>query len=245
MSHTEQHIPFPRFIWRRRFLKRLAQIALALLTKMEVEGAENIPANGPLIVAANHFHFADPVVILATMPGLIEFIGDETTPNAPGFLSWIRKLWGYILIHRGASSHDGLRKAVQMLKGGGMLFIAPEAGSWAPVLRPARPGVSFLAAQSGAVILPVGLMGLNDIFPSLWRGRRATIVVRYGRPFGPLKATGRGKERRAQLDAMGDEIMQQIAQLIPPEQRGYYAEDEAVRAAALAAAVYPWDEVAE
>ena len=245
MSDGKRHIPYPRFIWRRRFLKRLARFVLALLTRMEVEGAENIPAKGPLLVVVNHFHFADPVVVLATMPGLIEFIGDETTPNAPAFLSWMRKLWGYILIHRGAASHDGLRKAVRLLKMGGVLFIAPEAGSWATVLRPARPGVSFLAAQSGASILPVGLIGLNDIFPSLWRGRRATVIVRFGQPFGPLQATGRGKERRAQLDAIGDEIMQQIAQLLPPEQRGYYSDDAQIREAAMAAAVYPWDEVTE
>jgi len=155
-------------------------------------------------------------------------------------VSWIRKLWGYILIRRGGASLQGLRQAVDVLSQDGILFVAPEAGSWAPVLRPARPGAAFLATQSGSPLLPVGLDGLNDIFPMLRRGRRAQVTVRIGQPFGPFKTSGRGQERRRQLDQIGHEIMRQIALLIPPERRGIYSKDAAVREATKEAANYPW-----
>jgi len=77
------------------------------------------------------------------------------------------------------------------------LGIFPEGGNWATVLRFARPGTAYLAAQTGARILPIGLSGLNDIFP-LKFGKRPRVVFRIGKPFGPFRVEGRGRERRRQ-----------------------------------------------
>ncbi|MCK4356524.1 hypothetical protein KAW44_05520, partial [Candidatus Bipolaricaulota bacterium] len=107
--------------------------------------------------------------------------------------------------------------------------------------RPPRPGTAFLAVRTGARILPLGFDGLLDIFPSLRRGRRARVTVRIGKPFGPFQATGQGRERRTQLEEIGHTIMRNIAELIPPERRGHYSDDPAIRAAARGTEVYPWE----
>jgi 1-acyl-sn-glycerol-3-phosphate acyltransferase len=240
MSSSRLSQPIPGLNRRRRFLKWVASLSLSLLSDLRIEGTENLPESGPLIVVSNHFHFGDPAAIVCMVPWPIEFIGDATTPNAPLLLSWIRNIWGYLLIRRGGFSREGLLTAANIIKEGGVLFVAPEAGSWAPVLRPPRPGVSFLATRTGAPILPVGLVGLNDIFPSLRRGRRAKVTIRIGPVFGPFEVTGRGRQRRRQVDDIGHVIMQHIAPLIPPEQRGCYSDDPQIREAAAAAAVYPW-----
>ena len=86
---------------------------------------------------------------------------------------------------------------------------------------------------------------MSDIFPELRRGRRTTIMIRIGRPFGPYTISGRGRERREQLDAIGHDIMQHIADLLPPDKRGVYSSDPAIRAAAEAVAAYPWDPTVE
>ena len=91
-----------------------------------------------------------------------------------------------------------------------------------------------------APLLPVGIHGLNDVFPALGKGKRAKVTVRIGKPFGPFTVTGRGRERREQLDEIGHEIMRQIAHLIPVERRGIYSTDAAVREATKEAANYPW-----
>jgi hypothetical protein len=88
----------------------------------------------------------------------------------------------------------------------------------------------------------MGFANLNQVFPCLRRGRRATVTVRIGKPFGPFQAEGRGRERRPKLEAIGDKIMQRIARLIPPEKRGHYSKDPAIRAAAEGTEIYPWDE---
>ena len=79
--------------------------------------------------------------------------------------------------------------------------------------------------------------------PRLRQGRRATVTIRVGKPFGPLQVDGKGRERRRQLDALGDEIMQQIAALIPPQTHGVYAADPALRQAAAAVAAYPYHDL--
>jgi 1-acyl-sn-glycerol-3-phosphate acyltransferase len=68
--------------------------------------------------------------------------------------------------------------------------VYPEAGSWATVLRPARPGTAFLAAQTGAEILPMGFDGLLNVFSCLRRRRRAKVIARIGKPFGPFQVEG-------------------------------------------------------
>ena len=161
-------------------------------------------------------------------------------PHAPVATRIIPLLWGYHPLYRGTGAKDSLKAAERILRRGGVLGIFPEAGNWATILRPARPGTAFLAARTGAPLLPVGLVGLNDVFPSLRRGRRASIQFNIGKPFGPFKADGYGQRRRDQLDEIGHEIMRHIAELIPAEKRGHYSNDPAIREAAKGTEVYPW-----
>ena len=237
--HPFQRRPI-RFI-----LKKMSIPAFALLTRMEINGEENIPMTGPLLVAGNHFSFIDPVAFVRFAPWPIEFVGGAVTPHAPIWTRIIPFLWGYHKLYRGTGSRDALRAAEMILKNNGFLGIFPEAGNWATVLRPPRPGTAYLAARTGAPILPVGLDGFTEVFPSLFKGKRAKVTVNIGKPFGPFAATGSGRERRAQLDEIGHEIMRHIAELIPPEKRGHYSDDPAIREAARGTEIYPWADKVE
>jgi 1-acyl-sn-glycerol-3-phosphate acyltransferase len=237
-----QRFPYPRRRVLRGLLRRVTQVLFAGLMDLEIVGQENLPKNGPLLVVANHFSFIDPVAMVRLAPWPIEFIGGFRMPNAPAWTALIPKIWGYYPIYRGTASRDGLRAAEAVLAQGGVLGIFPEAGNWATVLRPARPGAAFLASRTGAPILPMGFHGLIDVFPRLRNRRRARVALRIGKPFGPFHATGRGRARRQQLEEIGHEIMGRIAELIPPERRGHYSDDPAIRAAAQGTEVYPWDD---
>ena len=224
----------------RKILHFLARPAFALVSKLEINGVENLPQSGPLLMVGNHFSFVDPACFVRIAPPSLEFVGGADTPHAPVVTRIIPLLWDYHPLYRGTGAKDSLRAAEGILKQGGILGIFPEAGNWATVLRPARPGTAFLASRTGASILPVGLVGMNDVFPSLGRGRRASIQINIGKPFGPFKAEGRGKQYREQLDEIGHEIMRHIAELIPPEKRGHYSDDPAIREAAKGTEIYPW-----
>jgi 1-acyl-sn-glycerol-3-phosphate acyltransferase len=242
MKNLKDKYPYPRRKLIRSLLQKLAHAAMATLADLHTIGKENIPAGGPLLVVANHFSFIDPVAMVQTVPWPIEFVGGLEMPNAPPAVTWIPKVWGYYPVHRGSASLGALRAAETILKQDGVLGIFPEAGNWATVLRPARPGAAFLAVRTGAPILPMGFAGLNDVFPALRQGRRARVTLKIGELFGPFQAEGKGRHRRKKLDAIGDEIMNRIASLIPPEKRGHYSDDPAIRAAAQGTEIYPWNE---
>ena len=236
--------PYPRRQISRKFLHYLSIFAFNLLSDLQIEGEENLPAEGPLLLVGNHFSFIDPVAVVRIAPWPMEFVGGADFPHAPKIVKWIPKLWGFFPLRRGTASRDALRSAESVLKQNGVLGIFPEGGNWAEVLRPARPGTAYLASRTGARILPLAIYGLNDIFP-LRLGKRPTVHVKIGKPFGPYTAKGRGRERRQQLDGIGEKIMQHIADLLPDKFRGYLAEDPETRAAAKGTEIYPWENSAE
>jgi 1-acyl-sn-glycerol-3-phosphate acyltransferase len=242
---TESEYTSPGHKFLRTILQALSVPAFGVLTRLEITGLENLPKSGPLMVVGNHFSFIDPVCLVRLSPWQIEFLGGANMPHAPLWSKIIPILWGYHPLYRGTGAADSLKAAVGILNRGGVLGIFPEAGNWATVLRPARPGAAFIAVQSGVQILPVGLVGLNDVFPSLKKRRRAKIQFNIGKPFGPFTASGHGRERRKQLDEIGHEIMRHIAELIPPEKRGHYSDDPAIREAAKGTEIYPWADKVE
>jgi 1-acyl-sn-glycerol-3-phosphate acyltransferase len=238
-------IRYPRRQVIRGLLRAGIAAAFALVADFEVHGRENLPESGPLLIVGNHFSFLDPVAVIHIAPYPLEFIGGVHAPNAPAWTNVFRSLWGVLPVVRGGSSRDGLLRAQRFLEQKGVLGIFPEGGNWATVLRPARPGAALLAARTGARILPIGLSGLTNVFPALAKGKRARVTVNIGQPFGPFHLDARDRFNRASLDQIGDQIMHQIAELIPPAERGCYSPDPAIRAAALGTEIYPWEGVAE
>lgn len=242
---TQEHSFDPEYRYPRRrmirfLLRQLIDVAFSLLADLHVVGAENLPKEGPLIVVANHFHFADGVAIIRATPWPLEYLAASQPQDAPWTLKWVPRTWGTYNVRRGAASRSAMRAALAVLAQDGVVGMFPEGGSWAPVLRPARPGTAYLAVRTGAPLLPIGLDGLVDLFPSLCRGRRAAVTVRIGKLFGPFRVEGRGPARREQLGDIGDQIMQHIAELLPPERRGVYSSDAEIQASAQMVADYPY-----
>ncbi len=235
-----ERITYPRRRTLRTILRRMTAVAFDLLGDFQVVGQEHLPQEGPLIVVANHFSFIDPAVMVRAIPHPLEFVGGTRMPNAPATVTWLPKIWGYLPVHRGGVSRNAIRASEAVLEQGGFLGIFPEAGSWAAVLRPPRPGTAFLATRTKARILPLGIHGSADFFPRLRKLRGARVTVRIGEPFGPFEAQGRGRARREKLDEIGDQIMRRIADLLPRDKRGCYSRDPAIRAAAQKVAAYPW-----
>jgi 1-acyl-sn-glycerol-3-phosphate acyltransferase len=239
-----QNIKYPRRVIMRRFLKFLSSAAFAILCDFQIEGKENLPDKGPLLVIANHFSFIDPVALIRTLPYPIEFVGGAVFPHAPKLVKFLPQLWGYYPVFRGTGSRFAIRAAEEILKQNGVLGIMPEGGSWAEVLRPARPGAAYLASLTGVKVLPLGIYGLNSIFP-IQVGKRPKAVVKIGKPVGPFTAPGRGRERREQLDQIGKELMKAIAAQLPDSYRGFLADDPSTREAALGTEEYPWESLVE
>ncbi|MEO0817092.1 MAG: lysophospholipid acyltransferase family protein [Pseudomonadota bacterium] len=227
---------YPRRRAVRAVLRGTTRALLAALSRMEVRGLEHLPGEGPVILAPNHFTFVDPPVILAATPRMVEFVGGADRVNSPKWSRMIPKMWGFIPAYRGAFSRSTLRGALEILEQGGVMGIFPEGGNWAGLLRPARPGMAYLAATSGARVVPVSIEGAEHVLT----GTRAPLKVTYHAPVSAPVITSRGRVRREALDAYGAEIMARIAEGLPDDLRGAHSACPDARAAAEAVSAYPF-----
>jgi 1-acyl-sn-glycerol-3-phosphate acyltransferase len=237
-------IKVPRRIVIRSVLKSLISFALHTFSDFEVIGQENIPEKGPIIFTGNHFCFTDTIAMLHVAPPSIEMFSGANAAFAPFWATIFPRLWGVLYVYRGTGSRQAIRDAESVLNQGGFFGIFPEGGAWAEMIRPARPGAAYLASRTDARILPIGFTGFNTVLPIRFRNQ-SKVTIRIGKPYGPLKVTGRGKKRREQLDEIGERIMKEIAMLVPDHVRGKFSSDPAVRERALEAAVYPWEDATE
>ena len=233
------NIKYPRHIIRRSIMRFLTGILVRFFGKYEVKGVENIPKSGPVILAANHFHFVDPPLLLASSPRQIEFVAGAVRPNAPGWAQIFPKMWGFIPAFRGGYSRSTLTGAQHILSQGGVLGIFPEGGSWAKFLRPARPGTAYIASLSGAQVVPVSIVG----GPELLAKGRAPVSVIFHPPMAAPVCSEKGPERRAILDAWGDDLMAVIASSLPDARRGKFSSDPVIRAEAEAESAFPFEEM--
>ncbi len=231
---------YPRNIFQRSILKGLISLALHTFSDFEVIGAENIPDKGPLIITGNHFSFSDSIAMLHICPPSIEMFSGANPAFTPWWGKLLPRLWGVLYVYRGTGSRQAIRDAEYVLNQNGFFGIFPEGGAWAEMIRPARPGAAYLAARTGARILPVGFTGFNEVLPLRFKNQ-SKVTIRVGKPYGPITVTGRGQERREQLDELGDRIMKEIAELLPDHLRGKFSSDPIVQERAKEVAAYPWE----
>lgn len=228
---------YPRKSGVRRILRGTIGFLVRRLGELEVEGTENIPSEGPVIIAANHFNFVDPPLLIYTTPRMVEFIGGAQRPNSPFWAKQIPKWYGFIHAFRGGYGRSTFRQSLDILKQDGVLGIFPEGGSWATLLRPARPGLAYLASKSGAPVIPISIIGAENLIG----GEKQPVKIIYHEPIPAPVITASGHARREQLDEFSQKIMARIASGLPDEQRGMHSSSPEARAAAEAVSAYPFD----
>ena len=220
-----------------------------ILFDIEVRGRENLAEakRRPLIVIANHFSWFDPALLSVYLPFAPAFlVATETFQRK--WMAPVIRLFDGISIWRGQVDRDAFRKAHKVLDDGKVLGIFPEGGmnpenqeriargETIPEMRghasrrsgalaKARPGSALIAVQARSYILPVALIGTEHILDNLSQFKRTPITITIGPVFGPLTVPDglRGPERRAVIDTLSDEMMLQIARLMPPARRGPFA----------------------
>ena len=205
------------FYW---VIKWIAWPLRALYFRIETEGLDNLPRSGPVILVANHSSYLDAGILGSVMPRKVHFIVLSRM-----FRLW-RIRWFYvgmetIPVHPGKPDHAAIRRALGILKGGGVVGIFPEGTrSVDGRLKPPQPGVAMIAIKAGAPVVPVAIHGAYQAYPpgSRWP-RPSKIRVRFGEPFQP-PARGGGRLSRDALEQFSQRIMQEIAALLPDDGSG-------------------------
>jgi 1-acyl-sn-glycerol-3-phosphate acyltransferase len=212
------------------FMVRVVAPILRLLLHPRVEGLRNVPPGGPLIVASNHLSFIDSFIIpLALLPRQVTFIAKAEYFERRGlkgtFSSWFLTSLGHVPVQRGTqrAALGALEQAKRILGAGGAFAIYPEGTrSLDGKLYRGRTGIGALVLDTGAQVLPVGVIGTDRMQPvgSSLPSPFARVVVRIGEPmeFGQYQNDPPARARRA----ITDEVIQAIQKLSGQEYTGVY-----------------------
>jgi 1-acyl-sn-glycerol-3-phosphate acyltransferase len=207
----------------RWFMNNVIRIGTDILCRIDKVDFPKVPAFGPLILVTNHINSLEvPLLFVHLQPRkMIGLAKIETWNNR--FMGWLFDLWDAIPVRRGEVDLDAIRSCLGVLKRGDILAIAPEGTrSRDGRLLSGQPGIALIALHAGIPILPIAHWGGENFGSNLKKFKRTDFHVRVGKPF-ILDARGtkvNGKVRQL----MADEIMSQIAILMPEEYRGHYAD---------------------
>ncbi len=184
--------------WTYTFVRILVSLPTLLIWRVRAIGRENVPKDGPLVLAPNHFSQMDHFFIGLYLRRKIRFMAKSQMFGSP-VLTYIYKHGGVIPIRRGHHDEEAFTTAFTVLDQEGMLLIYAEGGrSRSGELGEPKPGVGRLALESGAPVVPVAIYGSATV--RRWKRLRfPQVTVQYGEPLTFPKEEGPSRERQLEV----------------------------------------------
>ena len=216
------------FYW---FLKFIALgPVLKLVFRPRADGVENVPTEGPAILASNHLSYADWLFMPLVVPRKVSFVAKAEYFTSPGIKGWLQKTFfsgtGNIPIDRtGADAAAGALLSAKRVLGQDELFgIYPEGTrSHDGRLYRGKTGIARLALETGVPVIPVAVVGTDVVAPPGKKfGRWTRPHVRFGKPLDFSRYSGLENDRFI-LRSITDEIMYEIMRLSGQEYVDMYA----------------------
>src|SRR3954454_314985 len=148
-------------------VRRGAALLVRLVFRMRMVGLEHLPRTGPVLIAGNHTGFLDGPLVMALLPRPSVFLVKAELYDGPfrRVLVFARQ----IPVHRGTPDRTALRRALDVLAGGGVLGVFPEGTRGEGQLETVQHGIGYLALRAGCPIVPVVCLGTAEALP---KGRR-------------------------------------------------------------------------
>jgi 1-acyl-sn-glycerol-3-phosphate acyltransferase len=204
---------------------------LRLVFRPQVEGRENIPAEGPAILASNHLSFSDSIFMPLMVKRRVTFVAKQEYFTGKGLKGWLIKMFfvgtGTIPVDRsgGRAAQAAIDTGLRVLREGNLFGIYPE-GTRSPDgrLYRGKTGVARLALESGAPVIPVVMLNADEIQPPgkiLPKIKR--VKIRFGAPMDFSRYAGMAGDRFIER-AVTDEIMYELMELSGREYVDVYAQ---------------------
>jgi 1-acyl-sn-glycerol-3-phosphate acyltransferase len=188
-----------------------------LLFRPSVEGAKNIPLSGPVLIAPIHRSNVDFAFTLFISPRKVFFMAKDGIFRVPLLGPLLLRL-GAFPVNRKSADRESLRLSEKVLRQGQALVLFPEGTrKEGDTVGPLHDGAMFLAARTGATVVPVGISGSDRAMPVGARlPRFSKIHVVVGTPIAPPSSEGRVV--RSEITAKTEELRRQL-QLVYDESR--------------------------
>lgn len=190
----------------------LFRIILGLHNRARYLNPENVPMDGPVILASNHASFIDPPLIGCGLPRPVGFLARDSLFHYPVLGAVIRS-WKAVPVDREGGGPAGLRMIMERLGSGDAILLFPEGTRTTNgELLPARSGIGLVVVKSSAPVVPVRVFGTLQAFGRHHRWPRpCPIAVKFGRP---ISLDGLRSESRNCSKTRLKEIYQEIAKEI-------------------------------
>ena len=208
-----------------RVVLAIIKLLLKPLLSWKIEGRENVPLDGSLIVVANHVHLVDPILLQLSLPRWLGFMAKQELFRYPLMRFAIRWTQAFSIRRQGTigDKREAIKQAKDMLRRGMILGMFPEGKrNRNGKLLPGKSGVAVIASQTGTPLLPVGIIGAEKLKGIHWPWKRPRIIINIGHPFDPPSIETR--LTRGQTRLLTDLIMSKIAALLPADNRGVYGD---------------------
>ena len=207
----------------RRFIVTLFRILTSCVFRIHDEALFSVPQYGPLIIVTNHINILEiPVIYAHLQPRQVHGLVLADRWKNP-VIAWGLNASGAIPLERGSGNLESIHRSLEVLNAGEILLIMPEGTrSGDGRLQDAQPGVALLALKSKAPLFPIVFHGGENYQQNLKKFQRTDFFITVGKPFC-LDAHGEvvnGAVRKQ----MADEIMYQLAAILPAAYRGCYAD---------------------
>ncbi len=174
--------------------------------RLRINGTENTPPTGPLVVVVNHSTFAEGPLVLGALPrGTVFLIKRELFV---GPIGWILRRMGQLALNRDAPDRAPLMEAQRILRAGGVIGIFPEGHRGEGQMTNAENGAAWLATSTGATVLPLACRGTYRA-PGRRRRFRPRVDILVGKPL-----TLPAQRGRAAVTAATEQIRVAIADLV-------------------------------
>jgi 1-acyl-sn-glycerol-3-phosphate acyltransferase len=209
----------------RKLVRWLIIHFLNLIADIQVCTIENVPSQGGFVIATNHIGIIDIAMFHYQFNRFDMFIPVAEKWEKQGWIRFLARELNFIFVDRYNPDLKAMRKMIGLMEAGNSLVIAPEGTrSRTGGLIEGKPGVAYLAARSGFPVVPVAITGTEDklILNNVRHLRRSRVTLTAGVPFTlpPIPK----EDRDAVLQRDTDEIMCQIAAILPERYRGIYAD---------------------
>ena len=196
-----------------------------LIAEVEITGKENVPEKGAFVIATNHIGIIDIAMFHYVFDRFDLFIPVAEKWEKISWINFLGRHLNFLFVDRFNPDLKAMRKMIGLMEAGNSLVIAPEGTrSRTGALIEGKPGVAYLAARSGFPVVPVAITGTQDkvIWGNVKRFRKSKVTLTGGFPFTlpPIPKENRDEA----LQGYTDEIMCQIAAILPERYRGVYAE---------------------
>ena len=200
----------------------LAWVFMHSVCRYRVEGREQlerIAALQPVLIVSNHLSWYDPLLLGLIFPRRVWFFTKVEAFRWP-IVGWLIRHTKQIAVHRGEGDRAALEQAVTYIRANKTLVVFPEGTvERQEQMIAAHTGVAVIAVRAQALVVPVALSGTRRILRSRG-GWRPQVCMRIGTPYVP--ALREGTPRKAGMQVLTNEMMNKIAEMLPPEQRGVY-----------------------